>query len=117
MVAFEAQMIPFAFYMAKYELLRKCDLLDLVMLHTVNEVVLTAFLLYVQIPFLNFRKLAKPIASSNRPLKKCSSNVRETLISKLRATSTRLRSDFEGRFGPIAGSFAHFGRTYPAAHA
>jgi hypothetical protein len=35
------------------------------MLHTVNEVVLTAFLLYVQIPFLNFRKLAKPIASSN----------------------------------------------------
>ena len=59
----------------------------------------------------------KSVLGSNRPLKKCSSNALVPLISKPRAISTRLRSDFAGSGGLFAGLFAHFGRTYPRAYA
>lgn len=53
----------------------------------------------------------------NRPLKKCSSNSPGALISKKRVAQTRLRSDCDGQSGLFAGRLAHFGRTYPTAHA
>jgi len=53
----------------------------------------------------------------NRPLKKCSLNASGGLISKKRAAQTRLRSDCDGQSGRFAGHLAHFGRTYPQAHA
>lgn len=56
-------------------------------------------------------------ATINRPLKKCSSNAPGSWISKKRVVQTRLRSECEGHFGLFAGRFAHFGRTYPRAHA
>ena len=55
--------------------------------------------------------------TSNRPLKKCSSNAPGSWISKKRVVQTRLRSECEGHFGLFAGRFARFGRTYPMAHA
>ncbi|POR09698.1 hypothetical protein [Diaphorobacter sp. LR2014-1] len=54
---------------------------------------------------------------SNRPLKKCFSNASGTLSAKTRAAQTRLRSDCNGPSGRFAGPPAHFGRTYPWAHA
>ena len=53
----------------------------------------------------------------NRPLKKCFSNASGTLSAKTRAAQTRLRSDCNGPSGRFAGPPAHFGRTYPWAHA
>ena len=60
-----------------------------------------------------------PAATSqpNRPLKKCFSNASGTLSAKTRAAQTRLRSDCNGPSGRFAGPPAHFGRTYPWAHA
>lgn len=55
--------------------------------------------------------------SSNRPLKKCSSNAPGSRISKKQVAQTRLRNECEGHFGLFAGRFARFGRTYPMAHA
>lgn len=54
---------------------------------------------------------------SNRPLKKWASNASGTLFSKKRVAQTRLRSDCTGQSGLFAGHLAHFGRTYPRAHA
>lgn len=53
----------------------------------------------------------------NRPLKKWASNASGTLFSKKRVAQTRLRSDCTGQSGLFAGHLAHFGRTYPRAHA
>ena len=53
----------------------------------------------------------------NRPLKKCFSNASGTLSAKTRAAQTRLRTDCNGPSGRFAGPPAHFGRTYPWAHA
>ena len=55
--------------------------------------------------------------ASNRPLKKWASNASGTLFSKKRVAQTRLRSDCTGQSGLFAGHLAHFGRTYPRAHA
>ena len=55
--------------------------------------------------------------SFNRPLKKWASNASGTLFSKKRVAQTRLRSDCTGQSGLFAGHLAHFGRTYPRAHA
>ncbi len=55
--------------------------------------------------------------SINRPLKKWASNASGTLFSKKRVAQTRLRSDCTGQSGLFAGHLAHFGRTYPRAHA
>ena len=57
------------------------------------------------------------IDTLNRPLKKCFSNASGTLSAKTRAAQTRLRSDCNGPSGRFAGPPAHFGRTYPWAHA
>jgi hypothetical protein len=54
---------------------------------------------------------------SSRPLKKWASNASGTLFSKKRVAQTRLRSDCTGQSGLFAGHLAHFGRTYPRAHA
>ena len=65
-------------------------------------------------------RLYKEIAGkspSNRPLKKWASNASGTLFSKKRVAQTRLRSDCTGQSGLFAGHLAHFGRTYPRAHA
>lgn len=56
-------------------------------------------------------------AALSRPLKKCFSNASGTLSAKTRAAQTRLRSDCNGPSGRFAGPPAHFGRTYPWAHA
>ena len=53
----------------------------------------------------------------NRPLKNCFSNASGRLMSKTRAAQTRLRSDCNGPSGRFAVPPAHFGRTYPWAHA
>src|SRR5690606_37147727 len=53
----------------------------------------------------------------NRPLKKWASNASGTMFSKKRVAQTRLRSDCTGQSGLFAGHLAHFGRTYPRAHA
>jgi hypothetical protein len=53
----------------------------------------------------------------SRPLKKWASNASGTLFSKKRVAQTRLRSDCTGQSGLFAGHLAHFGRTYPRAHA
>lgn len=55
--------------------------------------------------------------SFSRPLKKWASNASGTLFSKKRVAQTRLRSDCTGQSGLFAGHLAHFGRTYPRAHA
>lgn len=55
--------------------------------------------------------------SISRPLKKWASNASGTLFSKKRVAQTRLRSDCTGQSGLFAGHLAHFGRTYPRAHA
>lgn len=62
---------------------------------------------------LDFRE----VAPLNRPLKKWASNASGTLFSKKRVAQTRLRSDCTGQSGLFAGHLAHFGRTYPRAHA
>src|SRR5690606_19801471 len=59
----------------------------------------------------------RAVGPLNRPLKKCSSNTLPPLVSKTRAISTRLPSDFECHCGLFSGHLAHFGRTYPTAHA
>ena len=56
-------------------------------------------------------------ATFSRPLKKWASNASGTLFSKKRVAQTRLRSDCTGQSGLFAGHLAHFGRTYPRAHA
>jgi len=56
-------------------------------------------------------------APLSRPLKKWASNASGTLFSKKRVAQTRLRSDCTGQSGLFAGHLAHFGRTYPRAHA
>ena len=53
----------------------------------------------------------------SRPLKNWFSSESGALISKTRAAQTRLRSDCNGPSGRFAGPPAHFGRTYPWAHA
>ena len=53
----------------------------------------------------------------SRPLKNCFSNASGRLMSKTRAAQTRLRSDCNGPSGRFAVPPAHFGRTYPWAHA
>lgn len=58
-----------------------------------------------------------PLPTCNRPLKKWASNASGTLFSKKRVSQTRLRSDCTGQSGLFAGHLAHFGRTYPRAHA
>lgn len=62
----------------------------------------------------SLKGLLKPF---NRPLKKWASNASGTLFSKKRVAQTRLRSDCTGQSGLFAGHLAHFGRTYPRAHA
>lgn len=62
----------------------------------------------------SLKGLLKPF---NRPLKNWFSNESGALISKTRAAQTRLRSDCNGPSGRFAGPPAHFGRTYPWAHA
>lgn len=57
------------------------------------------------------------VSALNRPLKKWASNASGTLFSKKRVAQTRLRSDCTGQSGLFAGHLAHFGRTYPRAHA
>ena len=60
-----------------------------------------------------FDAVTKPrTPRTNRPLKKRSSNTLPPLISKARAISTRLPSDFECHCGLFSGHLAHFGRTY-----
>ena len=62
-------------------------------------------------------KIAHIDEAFNRPLKKWASNASGTLFSKKRVAQTRLRSDCTGQSGLFAGHLAHFGRTYPRAHA
>lgn len=68
------------------------------------------------LPFAVFRRKGSGEAFS-RPLKKWASNASGTLFSKKRVAQTRLRSDCTGQSGLFAGHLAHFGRTYPRAHA
>ena len=79
-----------------------------------HTVLLTLADSFTYVPHL-FKKL--PYDPFNRPLKKCFSNASGTLSAKTRAAQTRLRSDCNGPSGRFAGPPAHFGRTYPWAHA
>ena len=81
---------------------------------------ITALAFQLEREFLRLRQALELHAQSevpNRPLKKWASNASGTLFSKKRVAQTRLRSDCTGQSGLFAGHLAHFGRTYPRAHA